>query len=189
MKQLTDFLPVAAFFGVYLVADIYYATGALMVVSALQVAFFKLRGWRVTGQMWLVFWGAMVLGGLTLLIRNPLFIQWRPTAVNWIMAIVLVGSRFVGSGEHVQRLLGKAMVLPARAWRDLTWGWAGFFVLVGSVNLYVAYQFSESTWVAYKFAAGFVIPILLIGGSAVYLAVTRQMPRLPSGAPNSPEQS
>ena len=95
MKQLVDFLPVAAFFGVYLLADIYYATMALMAASALQVAYFKLRGMKVTGQMWIVFWGAMIFGTMTLVFRNALFIQWRPSVVNWIMALALVGSRFI----------------------------------------------------------------------------------------------
>ena len=176
MKQLVDFLPVAAFFGVYLVADIYYATMALMVASALQVAYFKLRGMKVTGQMWVVFWGAMIFGTMTLVFRNALFIQWRPSVVNWIMALALVGSRFIGTGDLIKRLLGRMMVLPDRAWRALTWGWAAMFLASGSLNLFVAYNFSEEQWVAYKFISGFVVPILLVGGSVAYLVATRQLP-------------
>ena len=179
MKQFIDFLPVAAFFGVYLVADIYAATVALMVAAALQVAFFKLRGWRVTGQMWVVFWGAVLFGTMTLVFRNALFIQWRPSVVNWIMALALVGSRFVGRRDYVQRALGKMVVLPDRAWRTLTWGWAALLAASGSLNLFVAYNFSEPAWVTYKFASGFVMPILLVAGSVGYLMATRQLPSAP----------
>ena len=180
MRQLLEFIPVAAFFGVYLLSDIYDATIALMVASAAQVAFFKLRRWSIPAQMWVVFWGAIVFGALTLAFRNALFIQWKPTIVNWTMALVLIGSRFFGNGEIIARALGKVMVLPARAWRALTWGWAGFFVFTGAANLYVAYQFSEPTWVTYKFVVGFVIPIVLLAGSIVYLVATRQLPALPA---------
>ena len=176
MKQLVDFLPVVAFFGVYLATDIYMATVALMVAAAAQVAFFKLKGWRVTGQMWVVFWGALGFGGLTLALRDPLFIQWKPTIVYWIMAVAIGGSRFVGKGDFVQRALGKVLALPAAAWRTLCWGWAAAMALAGVANLWVAYQFSEPTWVAYKFASAFAIPILLTVGSFAYLAASGQMP-------------
>lgn len=179
MRQLLEFIPVAAFFGVYLLSDIYDATIALMAASAAQVAFFKLRGWSIPAQMWVVFWGAIVFGAMTLAFRNALFIQWKPTIVNWIMALILIGSRFFGNGDVIARALGRVLALPARAWRALTWGWAGFFVCTGAANLYVAYQFSEEAWVTYKFAVGFVIPIVLIVGSIAYLAATRQLPALP----------
>lgn len=181
MKQLFDLLPVFAFFGVYLATDIYMATVALMVAAAGQVAFLKLRRQPVGGQTWLVFWGALLFGTMTLAFRDPLFIQWKPSIVCWLMAVALAGSRFVGKGNYVQRALGKTLVLPERAWRALSWGWAGAMAAAGFANLYVAYQFSEEAWVIYKFASGFAMPILLVLGSFWYLAATGQMPSLPSG--------
>ena len=181
MKQLFDLLPVFAFFGVYLATDIYMATIALMVAAAGQVAFLKLRRQPVGGQTWLVFWGALLFGTMTLAFRDPLFIQWKPSIVCWLMAVALAGSRFVGKGNYVQRALGKTLVLPERAWRALSWGWAGAMAAAGFANLYVAYQFSEEAWVIYKFASGFAMPILLVLGSFWYLAATGQMPSLPSG--------
>ena len=71
------------------------------------------------------------------------------------------------------------MVLPDRAWRALTYGWAGIFALSGTVNIWVAYTFSEDTWVFYKFVSGFVVSFVLVGGSFVYLAATGQLPSLP----------
>ena len=118
---------------------------------------------------------------MTLAFRDPLFIQWKPSIVCWLMAVALAGSRFVGKGNYVQRALGKTLVLPERAWRALSWGWAGAMAAAGFANLYVAYQFSEEAWVIYKFASGFAMPILLVLGSFWYLAATGQMPSLPSG--------
>ena len=182
MKQLIDFLPIIAFFGVYLVADIYIATIALMAAAALQVAFFKLRGWRVNGQMWVVFWCALAFGAMTLAFRDSLFIMWKPTVVYWIMAVAIAGSRFVGKGDHVQRALGKVLVLPDRAWRTLSWGWAAGMLLAGVANILVAYQFSEGAWVAYKLASAFAIPVLLTIGSFGYLAASGQMPNFAADA-------
>ena len=188
MKQLIDFLPVVAFFGVWLATgrDIYYATGALMIAAVLQVSVFKLKGWPIPGQVWFVFLAALIFGTMTLVFRNPLFIQWRPTVVNWILALVIIGSRFIGRGNYVQRALGKVVVLPDRAWRALTWGWAGVFALSGTVNIWVAYTFSEDTWVYYKFVSGFCVSLLLVGGSFIYLAATGQLPSLPAKGASHP---
>lgn len=182
MKQLIDFLPVLAFFGVYVAVDIYAATVALMAAAVLQVAFFKVRGRPISGQMWMVFWCALVFGAMTLLFRNPLFIQWKPSIVFWALAVGLAGSRFIGRGNHLQRALGKTMTLPDRAWRTLTWSWAGAMVLAGAANLAVAYNFSEPAWVAYKLGSAFVLPVLLVLGSFGYLAATGQLPTGPAEA-------
>ena len=177
MKQLIDFLPVAVFFAVYLATDIYIATAALMAAAVVQIALFKLKGWRINGQMWAVFWVALVFGALTLAFRNALFIQWKPTIVYWAMALAIGGSRFVGRGDHVQRALGKVLVLQDRAWRNLSWAWAAAMALAGVANIYVAYEFSEQTWVAYKLAAAFATPLLLTFGSVAYLGAAGMLPK------------
>lgn len=179
MKQLLDLLPIVAFFGVYLVLDIYAATIALMAAAAAQVAFFKLKAWRVSGQMWMVFWCALGFGAMTLLFRDPLFIQWKPSIVYWALGLGLAGARFVGRGDHLQRALGKALVLPDRAWRALSWSWAAAMGLAGAANLAVAYNFSEQAWVAYKFASAFAVPLLLVLASFGYLGATEQLPTAP----------
>lgn len=189
MKQLLDFLPIVAFVGVYLAADIYAATIALMVAVALQMAFFKLKRWPITGQMWVVFGAAIVFGAMTLAFRDPLFIQWKPTLVYWIMAVAIVGSRFVGKGDHVQRALGKMLTLPERAWRTLAWGWSLALIAAGGANLYVAYDFSEPVWVAYKFASAFALPVLLILSSVAYLAASGQLPSTPAASSTQPSRT
>lgn len=180
MKQLIDLLPVVAFFGVYLAVDIYAATVALMAAAGAQVALFKLKGWRVGGQLWTVFWCAMVFGAMTLVFRDPLFIQWKPSIVYWALGLGLAGARFVGRGDHLQRALGKALVLPDRAWRTLSWGWAAAMAIAGFVNLAVAYNFSEQAWVGYKLASAFGLPLLLVLASFGYLGATGQLPTGPA---------
>ena len=190
VKQVIDLLPVVAFFGVYLLSGtlegvegqdrIYYATAALMVASALQIAYLKVRRMEVSKQNWFVFWAAIVFGTMTLVFRNPLFIQWRGSVVSWVMALALIGSRFIGNGHLIKRMMGKVLALPDRAWRDLTYGWAAVFATSGGLNLLIAYNFAEETWVTYKFASGFVVPVLLIAGSGLYLYFTRQIPMMPA---------
>ena len=176
MKQLVDYLPVLAFVGVYVFTDIFVATAALMASAVAQLAVFKWKRWPISRQMWVVIWVALVSGALTLVFQNKTFIQWKPTIVYWIMAGAIVGSRYVGKGDHIQKALGKMLVLPQRAWAHLTWGWGAAMVLAGGANLAVAYEFSEEAWVTYKLVSAFAIPILLTVASVVYLAASGQLP-------------
>ena len=175
MKQLVDFLPVLAFVGVYVFTDIFVATAALMATAVVQLAVFKWKGWPVSRQMWVVIWVALVSGALTLLFQNKAFIQWKPTIVYWIMACAIVVSRYVGSGDHIQKAL-RMLVLPDRAWAHLTWGWGVAMLAAGGANLAVAYGFSEQAWVTYKLVSAFAIPVVLTVGSVAYLAASGQLP-------------
>ena len=69
MKQLVDFLPVIVFVLAYVVADIFVATAALMIAATLQIVIFKIAGWHIGRQMWVVFFVAVGSGGLTLVFQ------------------------------------------------------------------------------------------------------------------------
>ncbi len=175
MKQLVDFLPVVAFVGVYVFTDIFVATAALMATAVLQFVIFKVKGWPISRQMLVVIWVALISGGLTLALQDKTFIQWKPTIVYWIMGAAIIGSRYVGRGDYIQRAMGKMLVLPEPTWARLTFGWGAAMCLAGVANLAVAYGFSEQAWVLYKFVSAFGIPLLLTLGSVAYLAATGQL--------------
>ena len=95
MQLLFDFLPLIAFFGAYMVYDLYVATAAIIVVMAGQIAYQWLRHRKVNKM--LLISGALVavFGGITLALRNPLFIQWKVTVVNWLFAAAFLGSQLL----------------------------------------------------------------------------------------------
>lgn len=93
----------------------------------------------------------MVFGSATVFTRNPLFIQWKPTILQWILAAVFLGSHYVGGGKVlIRRLLESKVELPDPVWIRLNLGWVVFFVVTGGLNLYVASSFSEDVWVRFK---------------------------------------
>jgi intracellular septation protein len=48
----------------------------------------------------------------------------------------------------------KGVALPAGVWTRLTWAWVGFFAFMALANWYVAFHYSEQTWVLYKVWGG-----------------------------------
>ena len=93
----------------------------------------------------------LIFGGLTLLVRDPDFIKWKPTIVNWLFAGAFLASQFMRGPTVVQRIMGEQLTLdPPSLWTRLNAMWIAYFIVVGALNLYVAFNFSESTWVNFK---------------------------------------
>jgi intracellular septation protein len=150
MKFLFDFFPVLLFFVVYKTYDIYAATATAIVASFVQVGVYWLRHRRFENAHLITLAVIVVFGGMTLLFRDPLFIKWKPTIVNWLFAIAFAGSRYFGEKTLVERMMGQAVNLPTPIWQRLNLAWIAFFLTMGAANLYVAYHYSEDTWVNFK---------------------------------------
>jgi intracellular septation protein len=171
MKFLADFFPVLLFFLAYQLYDIYVATAVAIAASFVQVAYQWLRR-RSVEKMHVVTLGLLVVfGGLTLLLRDPLFIKWKPTIVNWLFGIAFLGSRYVGNREPlVKRLMSHAIQLPERVWIRLNHVWVVFFVGMGLINLFVAYSFSEPVWVQFKLFGIMGLTLLFVVAQSFYMA-------------------
>jgi len=152
MKLFFDILPVALFFGVYtLNKDIFLATKLLMLLSLAQMAWLKWHGKVIDNTQKLSFLFIMVLGGATLVGGDATFIMWKPTALYWCLAVLLLLSRYVFGKQPLQALFAEAIVLSEpRLWDRLLWHCCIFFIIMGAINLSVAYLCSEATWVSFK---------------------------------------
>ncbi len=150
MQLFIDYLPILFFFGAYTYEDIYFATKVLMVVMPIVMVV----QWLITRKLNKIYAAStllvLALGSATLIFRNPQFLYWKPTVLNWAIALAFLGSQYVGAKPFVQRMLGSAAQLKAEQWRRLNLIWVVFFVVIGCVNIYVAYSFSEPTWVKFK---------------------------------------
>lgn len=174
MKFLFDFLPVIAFFvAFYLPEDrsqgIYYGTAAAIIAALLQVIALQVLERRVEKTPLITLLILLVLGGATLLLQDERFIKWKPTAVNWLFAVIFLGSQYIGGKNLVQRMLGHVAQAPVRVWTHLNLGWAGFFFTMGLANLYVAFHFSNEVWVNFKLFGILGLTLLFAIGQALYM--------------------
>ena len=154
MKFLLDLAPGLVFLLSYFVYDIYVATGALIASLFAVVAFYwfwhgKLHKLHMAAAI-----SAAVLGGLTLYVHDPVFIEFKPTVIYALMSLTLLGSHFVGGKVLLQRIPQHVLALPDHVWRRLNLAWALYFAWCAFLNLYVAQHFGLSTWVKFK-AFGF----------------------------------
>src|SRR5690349_19577948 len=143
MKILFDYLPIALFAGAYYLRDIYFATVVLIVALFAQSAILWIHTRKPPKMQLTAAILALILGSITLVLHNPIFIKVKPTALYALFAIALVGSQFIGDRPLIQRLLESNIRLPEPVWRRLNLLWAAFFVFCGVLNLYIAYHFSD----------------------------------------------
>jgi intracellular septation protein len=170
MQFVIDLLPVIAFFIAYKLADIYVATAVLIVGVLLQTAVSWIRHRKVSGMLLTSAVLVVVFGGLTLLIHDATFIKWKPTVVSWLFAAAFLASQFMSGQPIIQRMLGENVTLDARDWNRLNLMWAVFFFVEGVLNLYVAYNFDEATWVNFKLFGLMALTLLFALAQGVWIS-------------------
>ena len=174
MQLLIDYIPIVIFIGAYFYKDIFFATGVLMIVMPILL----LGQWLVSRKVNKIYAAStvlvVVLGGATIFFRNPTFLYWKPTALNWAAAAVFLGSQWIGDKTIVQRMLGNAAELSRAQWTRLNQMWVTFFVIVGGANIFVAYTYSEAFWVKFKLFGMLGMTFVFVIIQSIWLAMAAQ---------------
>jgi intracellular septation protein len=199
MKLLLDFLPLLLFFGTFKVADghkeaaaafatehfgafvsggvvaasqapVLLATIVVILATLVQVALVRLSGKKVDRLLWFTLAVVVVLGGATVWLNDETFIKWKPTVYNWLLATVMLVTQFIFRKDPLKAVMGTQMKLPEAIWGRLSLAYAMFFLLVGALNLYVAFHYPTETWVNFKVfvLTGLMIVFVLV--QAVFLS-------------------
>lgn len=150
MKALFEFLVIILFFATYVATkNIVWATAVAVVGGVAQAAFLWLKYKKLQTMQWLSLVLIVVFGGATIAFKDAQFIMWKPTILFWLMGAALLLAHLFGKNP-LKAALGKELTLPETVWPKLTYAWAGFLGLMGVLNLWVAYRFTEAQWVNYK---------------------------------------
>ena len=91
----------------------------------------------------------LVFGGLTLILQDELFIKLKPTIVNTLFAVILLGGLYWGK-SFLKSLMGAMFPMTDQGWRILTFRWALFFVFLAILNEIVWRNTSTDDWVSFK---------------------------------------
>jgi intracellular septation protein len=170
MKFLFDLFPIILFFIAYKMYDIYVATAVAIAAAFVQTGLFWLKHRKFEKMHLITLAILVVFGGLTLILRDPVFIKWKPTVVNWLFGAAFLGSRFIGDKTLVERMMSHAITAPVAVWQRINWAWVVFFIAMGLLNIYVAYNYSEDTWVNFKLFGMMGLTLVFVFGQAFYLS-------------------
>lgn len=166
MKFLFDLFPIILFFVAFKAFDIYVATGVVMAATMAQIAWVWHRHGKVDTMLWVSLGLVVVFGGATLMLQDETFIKWKPTVLYWLFAISLLASVQFFNKNLIRAMLEKQVELPESIWGRLNLAWAGFFAVMGGVNLWVAFNFSTDTWVSFKLFGfmGLMLAFIIVQG-------------------------
>ena len=196
MKFLLDFFPVVLFFIAYkFFGDIppqliepvnslpfvsidpsepkdgiYFATLVIILATIVQ-NIGHLLIFKKVEKMHIISLGILLIfGSMTLAFKDPLFIKWKVSIFNWVFASVIFGSQYIGKKTLIERMMAHALDVPKKIWTQVNFSWGVFFALVGIVNIYVAYNYSEEFWVDFKLFGVLGMTFIFMIAQGIYLA-------------------
>lgn len=150
-------------------APIILATIVGIVATAAQVLYLLLRRKKVDGVLWVSLAVFVIFGGMTIYFHDDNFIKWKPTIIYWAMATaMLVAYRFFDK-NLIRIAMEKQVQLPEHVWIRLHFMWLTFWLVLGFVNLFVAFVLFKSdndAWVNFKFfgVTGLMLIFFIVQG-------------------------
>ncbi len=144
-EWLIKHFPILGEFG----GPLFLATAFFMVATVLSLAISKIV-FKHLPLMPLVSCGiVLVFGGLGIYLQNELFIKMKPTIINSIFGIILLGGLFFGKAL-LGYVFNAAFSLDEEGWRKLTFRWGIFFLFLAVLNEVVWRNFSDDAWISFK---------------------------------------
>ena len=150
LKPAVDYGPLAVFFVTYVTLGLMAATAALIAASLLALLCAWVLERRVPVIPLVTTAIVAVFGGLTLWLQDETFIKMKPTIVQALFALILLGGLAFGR-PLLKPLLGPMMPpMSDAAWRQFTLRYALFFVAMAALNEVVWRTQSTDFWVTFK---------------------------------------
>ena len=202
MKFLFDLFPILLFFVTFKVAGMYeaasfklaskliggfvsgdgiqadqgpimLATIVAIVAAVIQISYVKLRGRKVDLMLWISFFVITIFGCLTIYFHNENFIKWKPTIIYWMQAAAFLGALLIFKKNLIQEVMQSQIKLPDAVWSRLCMAWIAFFVVIGLLNLLVAFVIFDgdtAAWVSFKTFGMTGLLFAFIIGQTFYLS-------------------
>lgn len=176
-KLLFDFFPLVLFFIALKLGDIYVATWVAIATSIVQIVWLKTTHKKIDPSTWLSLIIIIVFGGATIYLQDETFIKWKPTVLYWLFAAILLGGKLFFKKNLIQQLMGSQLQMPETAWNKMNLSWAIFFLIVGIINVYVAFSghFTTEQWGTFKVFGMTLLLIVFAVGQSLWLSKYMQI--------------
>ncbi|MFM7084379.1 MAG: septation protein A [Hyphomicrobium sp.] len=148
-KLFFELGPLLVFFLANYRLGIFWGTGSFILATILSLIATRFLFGKIALMPLLTAFFITVFGGLTLFFHDDLFIKLKPTFINSIFSVVLLGGLVFGH-SLLRYLFGDMLKLTDEGWRYLTFRWGIFFAFLAVMNEAVWRNFSTDTWVSFK---------------------------------------
>jgi intracellular septation protein len=149
LKLALELGPLVIFFIANQRAGIFTATGIFIVATVLSLGVHYALVRKLPIMPLVSGVVVVVFGGLTLALQDEHFIKLKPTIVNTLFGLVLLGGLYFRK-PLLAVVLDSMFDLTNEGWRKLTLRWALFFFVLAVLNEVVWRTQSTDFWVSFK---------------------------------------
>ncbi|MDE0982026.1 MAG: septation protein IspZ [Gammaproteobacteria bacterium] len=164
MKQFIDYIPLLVFFSVWAMDErvinvagydhtfggMFSAAEFLLAASVLVYGSLFVYQKRLDKFQWITLAAVVLFCIPTIIFKNIAFLKWKAPIVNWIFASIFIASRYFGDKPAIEHMMGHAVTAPKEVWHKLNTMWVFYFIVLGAINLTVAFTLSEALWIKFK---------------------------------------
>lgn len=144
-----EFGPIILFLISFHYLHIYKATLILMVTTIIStVLTYKIEK-RLPYLALYVALITIIFGYITLVLREPRFIQIRDTLYDVTCALTLIAG-LLANVSFLKLAFHSAFPMSDRAWNRLTYSWIFYFITLASLNEYLRRALSLAEWFQFK---------------------------------------
>jgi len=177
-----DLGPLLIFFAGFKYLGIFGATAVFMAAILVALALDYVFERRLSPMPLFTAVLVLIFGGLTLYLKNDVFIKMKPTVLYAFFGATLLGGLWFNR-LFIKYVFAQAFDLTEGGWRKLTWRWGLFFLALAAVNEAIWRNVSTATWVSFKVWG--IVPLIFLFA----LAQTRLIMRHAPIAGDAPDQS
>ena len=152
------------------IAPILLATVVVIVATIAQIIWVAFRHGKVDKMLWVSLLLVVVFGGMTLVFQDESFIKWKPTILYWVFAGSMGFAALVMKKNAIKSMLGEQLTLPEPVWSKVNFSWMAFFVIMGFLNLIIAFNFPTDVWVNFKLFGGMGLMLVFMLGQGFFLS-------------------
>lgn len=154
-----DFAPLLGFFVVNKLLGLEAATEVLIVLTLIALAVVYATERKIALMPLISGVAVGILGSLTIFLHDDYYIKIKPTVVNGMFALVLLGGVYFRKATF-KYVLGHAITLEDEGWRLLSLRWGVFFLFLAALNEVVWRNFPTDFWVNFKVFGMFSLTML-----------------------------
>lgn len=159
---MLELFPIIVFYILYNFSNIFYATFFTIIFNLFLLLIFKIKYKKFNKGLFFSFLLILFFGGVTILLKDEFYIKLKTTIMYWIFGSLCLLTYILNKTPFLKMISSFSIGFPDNIWVSLNKNCGYYFIIMGSINLYIACNYDTNIWVNFKFFGTFIIGFIFI---------------------------